>query len=165
MPVFVAVLLNIPQTAQRIPSYCEAQINTVTLQQIFLKLLIKIIMLKRFIILLLLYALWYVIAYGQNIADTTVVLNDVVVKTIAPKTKLRGDAIVTKVQGSALEKSGSAHEMLGKVPGMMMQGEDLEVIGKGAPVFYVNGRKLYDIDELKRMRSEEVLEKDAKDRM
>lgn len=86
------------------------------------------------------------------------VLNEVVVKSIAPKTKLRGDAIVTKIHGSALEKSGSAHEMLGKVPGMMMKGEELEVIGKGAPVFYVNGRRLYDIEELKRMRSEEVIE-------
>lgn len=100
----------------------------------------------------------YLTAHGQNMADTTVVLHEVVVKTVAPKTKLRGDAIVTKVQGSALEKSGSAHEMLGKIPGMMMQGESLEVIGKGAPVFYVNGRKLYDIEELKRMRSEEILE-------
>ena len=107
---------------------------------------------------MLVYALWYIIAHGQNVADTTVVLNEVVVKTIVPKTKLRGDAIVTKVQGSALEKAGSLHEMLGKVPGMMMQGESLEVIGKGTPVFYVNGRKLYDIEELKRMRSEEVLE-------
>lgn len=113
---------------------------------------------KRTVLLLLVYALWYVIAHGQNVADTTVVLNEVVVKNIAPKTKLRGDAIVTKVQGSALEKTGSLHEMLGKVPGMMMQGESLEVIGKGTPVFYVNGRKLYDIEELKRMHSEDVLE-------
>ncbi|MBQ0057485.1 MAG: outer membrane beta-barrel protein [Bacteroidales bacterium] len=113
---------------------------------------------KRTVLLLLVYALWYIIALGQNKDDSTVVLNEVTVRTIAPKTKLRGDAIVTKVQGSALEKSGSLHEMLGKVPGMMMQGENLEVIGKGAPVFYVNGRKLYDIEELKRMRSEDVLE-------
>lgn len=115
-------------------------------------------MLKRFIILLLLYALWFVIVYGQNKADSTIVLNEVVVKSIAPKTKLRGDVIVTKIQGSALAQSGSLHEMLGKVPGMMMQGEELEVIGKGAPVFYVNGRKLYDTEELRRIRSKEVLE-------
>lgn len=113
---------------------------------------------KRIIILILLYALWFIIVYGQNMADSTVVLKDVVVTSIATKSKLRGDAIVTKIQGSALATSGSLHEMLGKVPGMMMQGEELEVIGKGAPVFYVNGRKLYDIEELKRIRSEEVLE-------
>ncbi len=113
---------------------------------------------KRIVLLLLAYALWYIIAYGQSVADSTVVLKDVVVKSIAPRTKLRGDAIVTKIHGSVLEKSGSAHEMLGKVPGMMMQGEGLEVIGKGVPVFYVNGRKLYDVEELKRMRSEDILE-------
>lgn len=113
---------------------------------------------KKTVLLLLLYALWHLIANGQNRADSTVVLNEVVVKSIAPKTKLRGDAIVTRIQGSALAQSGSAYEMLGKVPGMMMQGESLEVIGKGAPVFYVNGRKLYDIEELKRMRSEDILE-------
>lgn len=70
---------------------------------------------KRTVLLLLVYALWYVIAHGQNMNDSTVVLNEVVVKSIATKTKLRGDAIVTKVQGSALEKSGSLHEMLGKM--------------------------------------------------
>ncbi len=109
-------------------------------------------------ILLLFHVLSYVAAFGQNLADSTVVLNEVTVKSVAPKTKLRGDAIVTKIQGTVLEKSGSAYEMLGKVPGMMMQGEELEVIGKGAPVFYVNGRKLFDIEELKRMRSEDILE-------
>ena len=72
---------------------------------------------------------------------------------------------MTKVQGSALGKSGSAHEMLGKVPGMMMRGENLEVIGKGTPVFYINGRKLYDFEELKRMRSEEVLKARVPERM
>ncbi len=113
---------------------------------------------KRTVLLLLVYALWYVIAHGQNMSDSTFVLNEVVVKSIMPKTKLRGDAIVTKIQGSVLEQAGSLHEMLGKVPGMMMQGDNLEVIGKGSPVFYVNGRKLYDVEELKRMRSEDILE-------
>lgn len=113
---------------------------------------------KRTIILFLTHVFCCMAALGQNLTDSTVVLNEVVVKTIAPKSKLRGDAIVTKIQGSALAQSGSAHEMLGKVPGMMKQGEELEVIGKGTPVFYVNGRKLYDIEELKRMRSEDILE-------
>ena len=90
--------------------------------------------------------------------DRTISLEDVVVKGVAPKTKLRGDAMVTKIQGSVLENSGSLYEMLGKVPGMMQRGEDLEVIGKGTPIYYINGRKIYDIAELKRMRSEDILE-------
>lgn len=153
----LAILLCIPQTAQRIPSYCEAHNNAVPLPSQSQNSKPKFIM-KRTIILILLQALFYLLGYGQNMTDTTFALKEVVVKTVAPKTKLRGDAIVTKIQGSALENSGSLHEMLGKVPGMMMNGESLEVIGKGSPVFYVNGRKLYDAEELKRFRSEDILE-------
>ena len=46
--------------------------------------------------------------------------------------------------------------MLGKVPGMISRGDELEVLGKGSPVIYINGRKLHDMNELKQMRSEDV---------
>ena len=109
---------------------------------------------KRIGILFLLIVIYYIAAKSQNVnaTDSTVLLKEIEVKSFVPKTKLHGDAIVTKIQGSVLEKSGSVHEMLGKVPGLMTEGEEIKVIGKGVPVFYVNGRKLYDIDELKRMR-------------
>ena len=115
---------------------------------------------RRIGFLFLLHSLCFVAVYGQNVnsTDSTVFLNEVEVKSFVPKTRLRGDAIVTKIHGTVLEMSGSVHEMLGKVPGMMMEGEELKVIGKGVPVFYVNGRKLYDNEELKRIRSEEILE-------
>lgn len=84
------------------------------------------------------------------------VLSEVVVKGQLPKTKLTGNSMITAVQGTVLEKSGTAKEMLGKVPGMTKNGDDLEVLGKGTPVFYINGRKVQDTDELKRLRSEEI---------
>ena len=90
--------------------------------------------------------------------DTTFVLNEVSVTAIALKTKMRGNALVTKIQGSSLEKSGTVEEMLAKVPGMISDGESLSVIGKGTPLFYINGRKLTDLTELKRMSSEEIME-------
>lgn len=83
-------------------------------------------------------------------------LSEVTVSSQLPKTKLTGNSMVTSVQGSVLEKSGTAKEMLAKVPGMTLKGDDLEVLGKGAPVFYINGRKMTDRDELKRLRSEEI---------
>lgn len=91
-----------------------------------------------------------------NMEDTMFVLNDVVIRGQAPKTKLTGNSMVTRIKGSALEKSGSAQEMLAKVPGMTQKGDDLEVIGKGTPVYYINGRKVNDKEELKRLRSEEI---------
>lgn len=83
-------------------------------------------------------------------------LSEVMVKAQLPKTKLTGNSMVTSIQGSVLEKSGSAKEMLSKVPGMTQKDDELEVLGKGSPVFYINGRKMTDKDELKRLRSEEI---------
>ncbi len=83
-------------------------------------------------------------------------LNEIVVKGQMPKTKLTGNSMITTIQGTVLGKSGTAKEMLAKVPGMTLKGEDLEVLGKGTPIFYINGRKMQDKDELKRLRSEEI---------
>lgn len=85
-------------------------------------------------------------------------LTEVTVRGQLPKTKLTGNSMITSVQGSVLEKSGTAKEMLAKVPGMTQKDDDLEVLGKGTPIFYINGRKINDKDELKRLRSEEIKE-------
>lgn len=85
-------------------------------------------------------------------------LSEVVVKEWRPKTKLTGNSMITSIKGSALEKSGTAKEMLAKIPGMIQKGDDLEVLGKGTPIYYINGRKVNDTDELKRLRSEEIKE-------
>ena len=72
------------------------------------------------------------------------------------KTRVTANSMVTDIQGTVLGSSGTVLEMLGKVPGMISTGGELEVLGKGSPVIYVNGRKLHDLNELKQMRSEEV---------
>ena len=44
----------------------------------------------------------------------------------------------------------------GHLPQTKMKGDGLEVIGRGAPAYYVNGRRIQDMDELKRLMSDEV---------
>lgn len=83
-------------------------------------------------------------------------LDNVTVKGQLPKTKLTGNSMVTTIEGTVLGSSGSAKEMLSKVPGMTQKGDDLEVLGKGTPIYYINGRRMQDKDELKRLRSEEI---------
>ena len=83
-------------------------------------------------------------------------LSEIVVKGQMPKTKLTGNSMITTIQGTILGNSGTAKEMLSKVPGMTLKGEDLEVLGKGTPIIYINGRKMHDKNELKRLRSEEI---------
>lgn len=83
-------------------------------------------------------------------------LQEVVVKGRLPNTRMKGDALFTRITGSVLEKAGTAQDLLRKVPGMIKKGDDLEVIGRGAPVYYINGRRVRDLDELKRLMSDEI---------
>ena len=71
-----------------------------------------------------------VIGTIQMEVDQTM-LNEIVVKGQMPKTKLTGNSMITTIQGTVLGQSGTAKEMLAKVPGMTLKGEDLEVLGKG----------------------------------
>ena len=70
--------------------------------------------------------------------------------------KVKANSIETRIVGSNLEHIGSAEDVLARVPGMIKNGETLEVIGRGAPVFYVNGRRIYDLGELKQIHSEQI---------
>ena len=83
-------------------------------------------------------------------------LDQVVVTSRIPKTKITGNSIETRIVGSDLEHAGTAEDVLAKTPGIVKQGEELTVIGRGAPVYYINGRRVQDADELKRLNSEQI---------
>ena len=107
------------------------------------------------------YRTQYMDVKGTNVGTIQMeedlpLLNEIIVKGQMPKTKLTGNSMVTTIQGTILGTSGTAKEMLAKVPGMTLKGDELEVLGKGTPIFYINGRKMHDKEELKRLRSEEI---------
>ncbi|MCI6117894.1 MAG: outer membrane beta-barrel protein [Prevotella sp.] len=83
-------------------------------------------------------------------------LNEIVVSKTLPKTKLLGDAVVTTIAGSILEHAGNSLEVLAKVPGMITKNGNLEVIGRGTPIYYINGRKVNDDSELRNLMSEDI---------
>ena len=83
-------------------------------------------------------------------------LDEVVVKGTLPKTQIKGDAMVTSVENSVLATLGSANDVLGKIPGVIHKGESIEVLGKGTPVVYINGRLVRDNAELEQLNSDEI---------
>ena len=83
-------------------------------------------------------------------------LQEVVVKGNLPNTRLKGNAMITRIQGTPLSDAGTLGEMLVKVPGMTGTDEAPEVLGKGSPLIYINGRLMRDDSELKRLRSEDI---------
>ena len=90
------------------------------------------------------------------LASDTQILAEVVVKADMPVTRMRGDALVTNIQNSVLSKAGSASDVLGKVPGVIKERNSYEVLGKGTPLIYINGRQVRDDSELDQLNSEDI---------
>ena len=86
----------------------------------------------------------------------TAMLEGAAISAVMPKTKLTGEGLQTAVKGSVLENAGTAKDVLSKTPGMIKGQNGLEVIGKGAPLVYINGRKVTDSSELDRLQSNEI---------
>ena len=92
-----------------------------------------------------------------TLLDDATMLQAASVQAIMPKTKLTGEGLQTSVHGSVLENVGTAEDVLAKTPGVI-KGQDgsLEVVGKGSPLVYINGRRVTDATELTRLQSNEI---------
>ncbi len=86
------------------------------------------------------------------------VLTNVEVSTYRPNSVIRGNAIVTRIQGTPLQHLGCVEEVLTRMPGLMKMGGQVVVIGKGAPIYYINGRRVRNVHELSHISSEQVSE-------
>lgn len=84
------------------------------------------------------------------------ILGEATISAVMPKTKLTDQGLLTSVRGSALETVGTANDALSRVPGLMKGQNGLEVLGKGAPLVYINGRRITDSKELDRLQSNEI---------
>lgn len=91
-----------------------------------------------------------------KLSPSTVELNEVVVKASRPSTMLKGNALVTNIEGSSLAIAGTAKDVLAQVPMVIDNGGALEVFGKGAPEIYINSRKVNDIQELAQLNSQDM---------
>jgi hypothetical protein len=84
-------------------------------------------------------------------------LNEVVVKGQLPKTHVKGDAMRTTVAGTILEKAGTVSDALGKIPSLETErGGSVKVLGRGEAEVYINGRRVQDMNELARLRSDQI---------
>ena len=83
-------------------------------------------------------------------------LGEVVIKGERPEFKLTGEGLKTDVENTLLSKVGTAKAVLQNLPGVQQTKDGLEVFGKGAPLIYINGRKMQDKTELEQISSEDI---------
>ena len=98
---------------------------------------------------------------GQNLTiqmkEDTQLLSEVVVKGQLPKTHVKGDAMRTTVAGTILEKAGTVSDALSKIPSLEAEREGgVKVLGRGDAEVYINGRRVQDMKELSRLRSDQI---------
>lgn len=99
---------------------------------------------------------------GEQISDTTLFekfskeLGEVVVKAHLPQYKKTHEGLLTNVAGIVLSKMGTAEDVLKHVPSIVKKQDGYEVVGKGTPIIYINGRKMQDISELDNIKSSDI---------
>ena len=81
-------------------------------------------------------------------------INGVTVEGERPKVKLDGNTLVMNVEGTVMERLGTAEDVLSRVPMISKKGDSFEILGKGVPLIYVNNRKLSDLQELRNIQSD-----------
>lgn len=76
----------------------------------------------------------------------------------APKDifKMTREGLLVNVEHSILQNEPQPIDLLSKIPGIILQGNKIEVFGKGTPVYYINNRKVQDFSEVERLLVKDI---------
>ncbi|MBP1619169.1 MAG: hypothetical protein H6Q14_2996 [Bacteroidetes bacterium] len=91
-----------------------------------------------------------------RLEPSEVSLAGVVITSQQPIFKSMKGNLITNVSLSNLKNAGTAYDVLQRIPGIVLEDDKISVYGKGAPVIYINNRKINDHQELDRLLSENI---------
>ena len=91
-----------------------------------------------------------------QILPEALTIKGVVVTGERPKVQLQGNSLIMNVEGTVMERMGTAEDVLSRVPTISKKGDVFEILGKGVPLIYLNNRKLTDMQELKNIQSDNI---------
>ena len=69
-----------------------------------------------------------------QIHPETMSVKGVVVTGERPKVQLKGSSLMMNVEGTVMERMGTAEDVLSRVPTISKKGEVFEILGKGTPI-------------------------------
>ncbi len=93
---------------------------------------------------------------AKNDSTFSVELGDVVVTATRSMQRLSKGGLITDIKGSSLSELGTCADVIAQLPGVISNEGNLEVLGRGTPQIFINGRKLVDKSELDRLSSKEI---------
>lgn len=83
-------------------------------------------------------------------------LQEVLVTSNQPVTKLIGTTLVSTIVGTDLQNLGTALDVLAQLPMIKISDNVVSVIGKGSPEIYIDDRQMRSDDELVQLRSDNI---------
>ena len=86
----------------------------------------------------------------------TYIIDEVEITANRNMQRLSKGGLITDVRNSALSELGTCRDVLSQLPGVRLNDGQIEMIGRGTPQIYINGRKLIDNSELDRLSSKEI---------
>lgn len=92
-----------------------------------------------------------------TLREKAISLNGVQVKAMRHNIKMGREGMVVNIQNSELSHVGTASDVLGELPRVNVGADgSISVFAKGQPLIYVNNRKVTDLQELKRIKSDNI---------
>lgn len=92
-----------------------------------------------------------------HLLPDTQLMQEVTVSARRPMIEVGPNGLKANVAGTSLARMGSAAEMLPHLPFVTGHNGGYNVLGCGAPIIYINNRKVRDATELDRIRADEIL--------
>jgi hypothetical protein len=83
-------------------------------------------------------------------------LPELTVTARIPPFSRKGNSLIANVESSSLSSIGTAQDILQQFPHITLKDNGIVVFGKETPVIYINNRKIYDLNELQRLKSTDV---------
>lgn len=124
------------------------------------KLLLMNIIVRRTLLSASILSIMPIMANAQTDKDSVnydMKLDTVHVTARRPIIKTEGSKDIVHVKGSYLGKLGNLGNMLVATPGISTVGQNMyEVVGKGAPKYYVDGREVTSQDIFKTIKSSNI---------
>lgn len=91
-----------------------------------------------------------------TLTEATMNLQKVLVKAHRQPFRMTSEGLVAQVEGTTLEKMGSAEEVLKHLPRVVQMDGKLEVLGKGTPLIYIDNKKVTGAVELDRLSAANI---------
>lgn len=94
--------------------------------------------------------------HAEHADSTATQLQEVIVTSSFPTTRLAGSTLVSTIAGSSLKDAGNALDVLAQLPMITVKDNMVYITGRNNIEIFIDGRPMNDSDELQRLQSSNI---------